>query len=150
MKVKVTKRRSLFKIEYIGKAKFRVLPEVLWNHFMKADEFARWNSEISDIKGEFVQGEKICFQVPQAGDKQFRVKVAELLPQEKMLWKNGFKWSLQGIRSYEFIKRGYGTTEVVIKESFTGLLVPWFIKKLPDLSPMFKTFFSDLYKVLGK
>lgn len=65
-----------------------------------------------------------------------------------MLWSNGSPLSFKVNRSYLLTERKYGTTDFEMGESFSGLLVPIFVKEMPDLTPMFESFMDDLKKVV--
>ncbi len=143
----VKKRRSLFRLEYSHTINIKADSKRVWQLLTDHRDYSEWNSTINTFKGEFIQGNTIEMTVPEIEGKVFRAKVKEIVPYRWMLWTNGSPVTLKGKRSYQLSEQSNGSTTLMVKESFSGLLVPLFVKKLPDLTPVFKHFAQDIKRI---
>jgi len=143
----VKKRRSLFRLEYSHTINIKSDSKRVWELLTDHRDYSDWNSTIKTFKGEFVEGNTIEMTVPEVEGKVFRAKVKEIVPYKRMLWTNGSPVTLLGKRSYKLSEQTDGTTMLEVKEIFSGLFVPLFVKKLPDLTPVFKHFAQDIKRI---
>ena len=50
----------------------------------------------------------------------------------------------RGVRTFELRPRRDGSTEFVMEERFSGLMLPFVKRSMPDLGPVFERFANDL------
>jgi hypothetical protein len=61
-----------------------------------------------------------------------------------MTWTGGFFPVFKGVRTFELSKCGDDSTEFVMEERFTGLLLPIVKGSMPDFGPVFERYAEDL------
>lgn len=104
-------------------------PERVWIILMDVERYGTWNPFIKSITGEINVGNKIKVV---AGDMTFRPRVLTVDPDHKFSWKGKllFGGFFNGKHTFELIDNGNGTTRFRQYESFTGMFVPFFKKRL--------------------
>jgi len=147
---KVIKKRSTFRLEYSHKINIKANSYKIWQLLTDTVNYTNWNSTLTSLKGDMSLGGKIELMSPDVPGKVFSIKVKEFIPNKWMLWANGFPLTLRVKRSFLLTEQKDGSTNFEMKESFSGLLVPAFVNKLPDLTPMFNHFENDLKKAVKK
>jgi hypothetical protein len=66
------------------------------------------------------------------------VKVTEFVPGRRMVWSGGMPLGLfKGARAFELQPQGDGTTRFLVREEYTGPLLPLLWRTMPDLGPSF-------------
>jgi hypothetical protein len=74
------------------------------------------------------------------------VKVAEMVPNERMVWRGGMPLGLfKGERTYTLTPKDGGVA-FAMREEFTGLMAPLITKSIPDMQPAFDEFAAALKK----
>jgi len=77
-------------------------------------------------------------------DRVFTPRVSDVVPDQRMTWTGGFSPVFKGVRTFELRPRPDGSTEFVMEERFSGLMLPLVQRSLPDFGPVFERYASDL------
>lgn len=139
-----TKTESTFRLEYAVSVSIGAKPEAIFQRLTDAAAFPAWNSTVTSIEGEIKQGEKLSIRVPIAPGRAFSPKVAELVPNQRMVWSDGMAPMFKGERTFTLTPKSDGTTEFSMVEVFRGLMLPMIKKSLPDFGPVFEQYAADL------
>ena len=67
-----------------------------------------------------------------------------MVPNERMTWTGGFFPIFKGVRTFELRPCGDGSTDFVMSERFSGLMLPLVKGSLPDFRPVFERYPNDL------
>lgn len=113
---------------------------IVWALLTNAADFSRWNSTIVSIEGEIQKGEKIRLKSTLDPSRTFKLKVKELVSEQKLVWGDAL-----GKRTYTLQQSGKATT-FTMTEKIGGLMFPLFAKKIPSFDASFEQFASDLKK----
>jgi hypothetical protein len=123
----------------------RAAPARIWGLLTNAEDFPRWNSTVQSIQGNIALGETIRLKATVAPERTFRLKVRTVVPNETMVWKDGASSPLfQGTRQYTLTPALDGTTDFMMAEAFSGVLLPLIARSVPDLGPSFERYAADL------
>jgi len=121
----------------------RARPATLWRLLTNAKDFPRWNSTVTSVEGQIREGEQLRVRVP-GTDRVFTPRVSDVVPDQRMTWTGGFSPVFKGVRTFELRSRPDGSTEFVMEERFSGLMLPLVKRSLPDFGPVFERYASDL------
>ena len=119
--------------------------EKVWDLLTNARDFPRWNSTVTEIKGEIRDGAKLIVRVP-GTNRAFVPKVSGVIPKQQMIWTGGFAPMFLGVRTFTLQIRNDGSTDFTMEERFSGLMLPLIKKSLPDFGPIFKSYAEDLQR----
>jgi hypothetical protein len=139
------KKASTFRMECRVSINIHATPEEIWALLTNAEDFARWNSTVSSIKGSIAQGQKLELCVP-ISDRTFSPKVTELVPATRMVWSDGMAPMFKGERTFTLKSRADGTTDFEMVEILSGVMLPMIKGSLPDFGPLFDRYALDLKK----
>lgn len=118
--------------------------ERVWALLTDAPNYTSWNHTVTGVDGTIALGEKITVHAKISPDRSFPVKVAELVPNQRMVWSSGMPLGLfKGERTFTLRPQGEGV-EFHMREEFTGLLSGLIGKSIPDLTPAFEEFAANL------
>jgi hypothetical protein len=134
---------STFSLRYHVQRTIPAAAEVIWAKLTDAAGFASWNSTVTSVEGRIAVGEKLTIRVPIAPGRTFSPKVVELVPNERMVWQDGFAPMFQGTRTFTLTRRG-SSTDFEMVEEFRGLMLPMIRSSLPDFRPAFDQYALDL------
>lgn len=112
----------------------------VWLLLTNAADFSRWNSTIVSIDGEIKPGEKIKLKSTLDPSRTFKLKVKEMIPDQKLVWGDAM-----GKRTYSLEQKGEGTL-FTMSEKIGGLMFPLFANKIPSFDESFEQFAADLKK----
>jgi hypothetical protein len=115
----------------------------IWSLLTDAKGFPRWNSTVTSIEGQISEGERLRVSVPGTA-RTFTPKVSGVEPNERMTWTGGFAPMFKGVRTFELKPRNDGSTDFVMEERFSGLMLPLIKGSLPDFRPIFERYATDL------
>ena len=115
----------------------------IWRLLTDARDFPRWNSTVTRVDGQIREGERLRLHVP-GTDRTFAPKVSGVVPGERMTWTGGFSPMFKGVRTFELRPCDDGSTEFVMEERFSGLMLPIVKGSMPDFGPVFERYASDL------
>ena len=116
-------------------------PTVIWNLLTDASNFANWNSTIVSLEGEIKEGSKIKLKSTLDPKRTFKLKVKEMIPNQRLVWGDGM-----GKRTYTLEAQG-DITLFTMTEKIGGFMFPLFANKIPSFDESFEQFTSDLKKV---
>lgn len=113
---------------------------IIWSLLTDAKNYPSWNSTIVSLEGNIQTGEKIRLKNTLDTTRTFKLKVKEMIPNEKMVWSDAM-----GKRTYTLVKTDEG---VVFKmtEKIGGFMFPLFANKIPSFDESFEQFAKDLKK----
>ncbi len=115
-------------------------PAIVWALLTNASDFSRWNSTIVSLEGEIRLGEKIKLVSTLDESRTFKIKVKEMISEERMIWGDG-----KGNRLFQLtpIENGVRFT---MDEKMGGLMFPMYAKFIPPFDENFEQFAKDLKK----
>jgi hypothetical protein len=61
-----------------------------------------------------------------------------------MTWTGGFAPIFKGVRTFVLTPRNGGSTDFVMEERFSGLILPLVKSSMPDFGPVFERYANDL------
>jgi hypothetical protein len=139
----ITQTRGFFSLTCSVAANIRARPESIWRLLTDAENFPRWNSTVTRIEGQIREGQKLTLSVP-GTSRTFSPRVSGVVQNERMTWTGGFAPLFKGVRTFELKPRNDGSTDFVMSEHFSGLMLPMAKSSLPDFGPVFARYANDL------
>ena len=118
-------------------------PSTIWSLLTDAKGFPRWNSTVTSVEGQIREGERLRLHVP-GTDRTFTPRVSDVVPDKRMTWTGGFSPVFKGVRTFELRPCADGSTEFVMEERFSGLMLPFVRGSMPDFGPVFARYATDL------
>lgn len=100
--------------------------------------YSNWNSTIVSLEGEIKPGGKIKLVSTLDPKRTFKLKVKEMVPNQKLVWGDGM-----GERVYLLEKNG-NESLFTMTEKIGGLMFPLFAKMIPSFDDSFEQFTQDL------
>jgi len=140
----VEKAESTFTLQYAVSASIAAPTSVIWQLLTNATDFPTWNSTVQKIEGNIVLGNTLRLKTPLAPGRTFTLKVSTLLPQQKMVWQDGFYPFFRGTRTFNLHEQADGSTLFTMSETFTGIMLPLIKGSLPDFRESFAQYAIDL------
>ena len=140
---KTNQRRGAFSMVCGVEVNIRAKPESVWNLLTDAKDYPRWNSTVSAIDGQIREGEHLRVRVP-GTDRVFTPRVSGVVPCERMTWTGGLAPLFKGVRKFELRRGNDDSTDFVMEELFSGLMLPLVKNSLPDFGPIFERYALDL------
>ena len=114
---------------------------IVWSLLTNASDFPRWNSTVVSLEGDIAQGEKIRLKSTLDEKRTFKLKVKELVPEQKMVWGSG-----QGNRVYTLQPAQDGGVIFTMSEKIGSPFLPMYAKYIPPFDENFEQFANDLKK----
>ena len=115
-------------------------PATIWSLLTNAEQFPQWNSTVISIEGSIEEGNKIKLKSTLDPSRTFKLKVKEMLKEEKMIWGDAM-----GKRTYTLSPSGKGVL-FSMTEKIGGPIFPLFANKIPSFDESFEQFAADLKK----
>jgi hypothetical protein len=129
---------------YDAQATIAAAPETIWGILTDAPAYSEWDSGVRKVEGTIAPGEKIKVVSEASPGRAFPVKVAQFEPGRSMVWSGGMPLGLfKGVRTFTLTPEG-PATRFVMREEYTGPLLPMIWKSMPDLGPSFEQFARGL------
>ena len=113
--------------------------EIIWSLLTNASDYPRWNSTIISLEGEIQKGKKIRLKSVLDEKRTFKLKVKEMIENQRMVWGDG-----KGNRVYELASNEDGSTKFFMSEKIGGLMFPMYAKYIPPFDDVFEQFARDL------
>jgi hypothetical protein len=130
---------------YEASVRIAASPEAIWAILTDAPGLSTFDSGIQRIEGRIAPGETITVHSEANPGRAFPVKVVEFTPVRSMRWSGGMPLGLfKGERTFTLAPQPDGTTQVKVREEYTGPLLPMMWRSMPDLQPSFDKFTSGL------
>jgi len=139
----ITQTRGAFSLACGAEVTVHAPPARIWAILTDAKRFPQWNSTVTSIEGEIREGARLRIHVP-GTDRSFTPTVSNVVPNERMTWSGGFTPLFKGVRTFELRARADGSTDFALTERFSGLLIPFVRRTLPDFGVVFSRFVADL------
>jgi len=143
MSIGITQARSTFSLSCRVEVNIRAAAERIWSLLTDAKGFPRWNSTVTNIEGEIREGGRLRLHVP-GTSRTFTPTVSGFVANQRMTWTGGFAPMFTGVRTFELKPRSDGSTNFVMEERFSGLMLPLVKGSMPDFGPVFEQYASDL------
>lgn len=118
----------------------------IWSLLTDAAAYPAWNTTVRRVDGTIAHGQKVTVHPQLATGRAFPVKVAELAPGARMVWRGGVPFLFAGERTFTLEPQADGVVEFRMREAFTGLMAPLLTRSIPDLQPAFDEFAACLKK----
>lgn len=117
----------------------------VWALLTDVARWTAWNSTVTQVEGTVAPGSKVTVHAKVSPGRAFPVRVAELVPNARMVWKAGMPLGLfTGTRTFTLKEAGPDVTVFDMHEEFVGLLAPLIGRSIPDLQPAFDEFAACL------
>ena len=113
---------------------------IIWALLTNAADFPRWNSTVISMEGNIQIGQKIKLKSTLAPERTFRIKVKEMIPDQKMVWGDAI-----GERTYSLEKTNDGVLFTMF-EKISSMMFPLFASQLPSFDENFERYAADLKK----
>jgi hypothetical protein len=139
----ITQARGVFWMSCRVELTIRARAATLWRLLTNAKDFPRWNSTVTSVEGQILEGEQLRVRV-RGTDRVFTPRVSGVVPDQRMTWTGGFSPVFKGVRTFELRPRPDGSTDFVMEERFSGLMLPLVKRSMPDFGPVFERYASDL------
>lgn len=139
----LTQTKTAFSMVCAVRIAIRAAPEKIWALLTDAADFPRWNTTVTSIEGEIREGQRIALRVPLT-KRTFKLTVSRVAANRGMTWSDGFAPMFRGVRTFELVAQGDGTTGFTMSERFAGLMLPMIKGSLPDFGPSFEQYALDL------
>jgi hypothetical protein len=135
--------------QYSTTVSIRATAEAVWAILTDGAGYSNWNPEISRVDGQMMLGKKIKAHVVLHGGKvqPVSVRVIELEPMRRMVWKAGMPLGLfTGLRTFNLTAHEAGIVEFTMLVQFRGLMSGLIAKSLGDRQPNIDAFAAGLKK----
>lgn len=139
----VTASTGTFRMTIAVDEQIRASPARVWSALTDVGRFPAWNSTITTMEGEIREGGQVRMTVAAAGDRVFKVRVHDVVPEQRMVWSDGFAPMFRGVRTYTLSAED-GGTRFRMEEVLSGLMLPLIRGSLPDFEPIFARYAADL------
>src|SRR4029453_10206656 len=97
----------------------RASAEIVWSLLTDAKGFPRWNSTVTGIDGQILEGERLRLHVP-GTNRTFTPKVSGIVTARRMIWSDGLPYIFRGVRTFVLEPREDRSTDFVMAEHFSG------------------------------
>lgn len=132
-------------MEYSATTTINASPETIWAILTDGPAYPEWDPNVDRIEGRIAPGEKITAYTRLSPGRAFPVKVSEFVPGQKMTWSGGMPLGLfKGERTFTLLPQDNGATKFILREVFSGPLLPLIGRSIPDLTSAFEQFAAGL------
>jgi hypothetical protein len=119
----------------------RAPKERIWPILTDAESYPEWNPVVERVDGSIEPGAQLRVFTKADPKRGFPVVVEQFAPPNKMVWRGAFPLNaLVGTRTFLLRQMKDGSVEFEMREVYTGWLVGWLKKLLPDLQGDFERF----------
>jgi hypothetical protein len=116
-------------------------PARIWALLTNTADWTRWNTTVDKVEGDVALGSTVKVFAKISPGRAFPVKVVELVPERRMVWRAGMPLGLfSGTRTFDLRSQPGGQVKFDMREEFTGLMAPLITRSIPDLTPDFAEF----------
>lgn len=139
----ITQSRGIFSMACGVKLNIHAPAATIWSLLTDAGGFPRWNSTVTRVEGQIREGQQLRLHVP-GTDRTFTPRVSGVVTNARMIWTGGFSPVFKGVRTFELRPRDDGSTDFMMDERFSGLMLPLVRGSMPDFGPVFERYANDL------
>jgi hypothetical protein len=119
-------------------------PEAVWAVLVDGANYPTWDSGVERVDGTIGKNQRIKVRSEVNPGRAFPVTVSELSSPKSMTWTGGLPFGLfKGVRRFTLAPSG-NITRFVMREEYSGPLLPLIWRTMPDLQPSFDTFAAGL------
>lgn len=119
-------------------------PAVVWATLTDGDRLIAAGTGIQRIDGRIEPGSTFTLWSEAVPDRGFKTRVSEMEAPHRMVWEGSLPAGLfRGARTFTMTAAN-GSTDFVMCEEFTGLMLPLIWRSMPDLQPSFDAFADGL------
>jgi hypothetical protein len=130
---------------YSAKTNIKASPGTIWKILMDAAHWPDWDPWTIRIEGTLSLGESVKAYSKLDPDRAYAVKVTECLPRQAMVWSGGMPLGLfKGVRTFTLMPKADGSVDFELREEFSGPLLSFMAKSLPDMTQPFQDFVNGL------
>lgn len=140
---RIAQTSGAFSMSCAVQANVKASAETIWRLLTDAQGFPRWNSTVSAIDGQIRDGQRIRVHAP-GTTRTFTPRISHVVPERRMAWIGGRAPFFKGVRVFVLTPRPDGSTDFAMKESFSGLVLPFAKRSMPDFGPVFRRYANDL------
>jgi hypothetical protein len=141
---RASRTKSTFRLAYAVAINIQAAPSQVWALLTNASDFPRWNSTVQKIEGNIALGQKIQLRTTIAPERLFKLNVSQFIPNQRMVWNDGMAPMFKGVRTYTLTPKADQSTDFMMAEVFSGLMLPMIAGSLPDFGPTFERYAADL------
>ncbi len=141
---KAINTKSLFSMDCAVAINIKAKPESIWALLSDTSKILEWNSTILSLTGTIALNNTIQLKSTSAPERTFKLKVTTLDAPRKLVWEDGMAPMFKGVRTYTLSPKSDGTTDFMMQEVFSGVMLPLIKSSLPDFRPSFEQIASDL------
>lgn len=142
---KASTLKKTFSRETAVSIEIKADPAIVWSLLTNGSDITRWNSTITFFEGDIEEGNKIKLKSVVDEKRTFKLKVKEMIPEQKMLWSDGAAPFFKGVRKYTLSKTADGCI-FEMREKIGGLMFPMAAGSIPPFDASFEQFAADLKK----
>jgi hypothetical protein len=113
-------------------------PKAVWRVLTDPDALTR-DTGITRFNGALADGQRIILQAEVSEERTFNLVVTEFDAPRRMVWSSGVGRVFRSERVFTLTPQGDGT-RFEMTERFSGLLLPFIWRTMPDLNPSFEQF----------
>lgn len=120
-------------------------PDTLWTILTDAPNYPTWEPGVIRIEGTIAAGQKITAYNKINPKRPSPATVTTFIPGKHMAWTGGMPFGLfKGVRTFTLTPKGDNSVYFVLREEYTGPLLPLIWGSIPDLNPSFQGFVAGL------
>jgi hypothetical protein len=128
-------------------ARINASSEKVWSWLADTKNYGKWNNFITEINGEFVEGNQITIKLSFPDNSKFTFKpiCIRVAKNQEIRWagKWMFNWLFRGEHYFILTQIDKETTDLLHGEIFTGLMSGFFGKKHGKIT-------SDAFNIMNK
>ncbi|MBV7339071.1 SRPBCC domain-containing protein [Chloroflexi bacterium TSY] len=130
---------------FTASANINAPAEAIWSILIDAPNYPEWDPSVIRIEGTIGLNNKITAYTKLSPDRAFPVTVTGFVPNQSMTWSGGMPLGLfKGVRTFTLNHVETSVVNFVVREEFSGLLLPIMGRSLPDLTQTFEDFVAGL------
>ncbi len=130
---------------YSAKTTIAASPDVIWAILTDAAKYPEWDPGVIRIEGTIAPGQKITAYTKLSPKRAFPVTVTEFEAGQRMTWASGMPLGLfKGVRTFTLTANADSGTDFVLREQFSGPLLPLIGRSIPDMTTTFEEFAAGL------
>ncbi len=130
---------------YEASSTIAATPEAVWAVLSDGATWPSWDSGVDAVEGMIEIGKTIKIRSHAAPGRAFPVQVTRFEAPAHLRFSGGMPLGLfRGVRTYEVSADDSGAVTFVMREEYTGPLLPLIWRSMPDLGPSFEQFARGL------
>ena len=127
-------------MQFSTRTTIEAAPDHVWRILTDLPAWTTWNTTVTSTEGTVALGNKVTVAVTANPGRAFAVKVAELAPPTRMVWRGGMPLGLfTGTRTYTLSPDGDATV-FEMTEVYAGPMAGMVTRSIADLQPSFDEF----------